>query len=62
MKVLGIREARRTYSWASLDSGRTSRQVRGWGAEPPAGLALVTVTSALQDTLPWDPLLAMVAT
>ena len=53
MKVLGIREARRTHSWANLDHGRTSQQVREWGAGPLAGQALVT--SALQGTLPGIP-------
>lgn len=62
MKVLGMREARRTYSWASLDRGHSPQQVREWGTGLLAGQALVTVTTALQSTAPWDPLLALVAT
>lgn len=34
VKVLGIRETRWIYSLANLDPGRTSKQVRVWGAGP----------------------------
>lgn len=46
MKVFGIREARWTYSWANLDRGRTSQQVRdSGGAGPLMGWALSSAPS-----------------
>lgn len=39
VKVLGMREARRTYSWASLDRGHSPQQVRV-GYRAPSGPGL----------------------